>query len=295
MKVYFPKYYADFSCISHRCRHSCCVGWEITLDPDTEERYLSLSEDISRHIRDGVIALSEYGKCPFLRGDGLCRIIAEHGEEMLSDICHHHPRFYHRIGDRIEGGIGLSCEEAARLILSCDSYEEMILRDRECQWSYDTDFDTVSHRNAIYSILSDRKIPLTERLEKIKEIYDISELSFTDEGWNRVLSELEYLHPENEGRLAVGKHDTDEKNQPIFERFLAYLLFRHLSIADSYQSLRARLEFCLLLLSVLENFTAQGEYAFEEIADFARMISEEIEYSEDNTASLIFEFEANLI
>ena len=79
--------------------------------------------------------------------------------------------------------------------------------------------------------------------------------------------------------------------QPYYERFFAYLLFRHLTVAESYENLRARLGFCLLLTSVLENLSVKRGVGFSEICDLARIISEEIEYSEENTSSLIFEFE----
>jgi hypothetical protein len=39
---------------------------------------------------------------------------------------------------------------------------------------------------------------------------------------------------------------------------------------------------------------ADGDLSFEEIAESARILSEEIEYSEDNTASLIFDIECEI-
>jgi lysine-N-methylase len=35
MKLRAPKYYLDFACIADRCKHSCCIGWEIDVDADT--------------------------------------------------------------------------------------------------------------------------------------------------------------------------------------------------------------------------------------------------------------------
>ena len=29
MTVTVPSYYKDFKCIADKCRHSCCIGWEI--------------------------------------------------------------------------------------------------------------------------------------------------------------------------------------------------------------------------------------------------------------------------
>lgn len=39
MKRVVPDYYADFACIAGACRHTCCVGWEIDIDPDSLRRY----------------------------------------------------------------------------------------------------------------------------------------------------------------------------------------------------------------------------------------------------------------
>ena len=34
MKTYAPKYYQQFHCIADKCKHSCCIGWEIDIDKD---------------------------------------------------------------------------------------------------------------------------------------------------------------------------------------------------------------------------------------------------------------------
>ena len=33
MKIIAPNYYPAFRCIADKCRHSCCIGWEIDIDP----------------------------------------------------------------------------------------------------------------------------------------------------------------------------------------------------------------------------------------------------------------------
>jgi len=43
MKLSAPKYYGSFKCIADKCQNSCCVGWEIDLDPITLDKYSSLS------------------------------------------------------------------------------------------------------------------------------------------------------------------------------------------------------------------------------------------------------------
>ncbi|MGM9573705.1 MAG: hypothetical protein ACI3VJ_04690 [Hominicoprocola sp.] len=29
MQYVYPDYYPKFHCLAQRCRHSCCIGWEI--------------------------------------------------------------------------------------------------------------------------------------------------------------------------------------------------------------------------------------------------------------------------
>ena len=39
MIMLVPNYYKDFLCIADKCRHSCCIGWEIDIDEETLEFY----------------------------------------------------------------------------------------------------------------------------------------------------------------------------------------------------------------------------------------------------------------
>ena len=292
MKVYRPRYCEEFKCIAERCRHSCCVGWEIWVDEATLDKYNSLGrEDILCHIDEGEIILSEGERCPFLCESGLCRIISELSDEYTSLICQEHPRFYHRVGDRVEGGIGLCCEEACRIILSSDRYSEFSTVEHNPDLPESTDFDSISHRDYLYSLLLDKSLSFIDKIGRIRERYSLPEVHSLAE-WNEILADLELLHREHEGLLSLTERTGE--HYEIYTRFLAYLIFRHLSVAQSYDNLRARLGFCLLLTDLLSCHTVEREMSFEEICEIARIISEEIEYSEDNTASLIFEIESEI-
>lgn len=289
MEIFSPSYYNSFRCIADKCRHSCCVGWEISVDEGTMEKYLALGrEDILMHIDDGEIKLCDNGRCPFLLDSGLCRIISELGDGYTSLICQRHPRFFHRVGNRLECGIGLSCEEACRIVLSSDGYSEFVISDIDADAAEETDFDTISHREYLYSVLKG-SLDYKSKVDTIKGKYDIADIHSLEE-WEEILSSLEYLDDSHRGIFRVGS--SYNVSEEYLERFLAYLIFRHASVADSYDNLRARLGFCLLLSDILAGYLADGEHSFAEICDYARIISEEIEYSEDNTDSLIFEFEA---
>ena len=298
MKVYYPDYYKKFKCIAGDCRHSCCIGWEISVDKDTLSSYSRLDYDLCNYIdaENGIIELCENGRCPFLCDDGLCRIISDLGEEYISHICREHPRFYHRVKDRVECGIGMSCEEASRVILSSDNYSEFFSDDQaNVEWADESDFDAIEYRKIIYSILSNRSIPLVERIEKIKSEFSIYDSIHTFDEWNEILSELEYLDDEHRQMLSLDFFDAREGYELYLERFFAYLIFRHLSIATSLENLRARLGFCLLLLSIFDYNISKIDEDFEKIVDVARIISEEIEYSDENTDMLVFEFESEMM
>jgi lysine-N-methylase len=286
MIVRFPSYYNKFGCIADKCRHSCCVGWEIALDEETMEKYSALGrEDILRHVKDGEIVLSERERCPFLCDSGLCRLISEFGDSYTSIICREHPRFYHRVGETYEGGIGMCCEEAARIILSDDGYADFVGTQRFCEAADETDFDSISHRDEIYGIIGRREHSFADRLCEIKLKYRLAEVHSCDE-WNEILLELEYLYPEHRGMIRAS--ESFRLADEYLERFFAYLVFRHVSVANSFDNLCARLGFCILLTRIL----GSGASNFDEACDLARIISEEIEYSEDNTDSLIFEIES---
>ena len=46
MKTIVPNYYKNFRCIADKCRHSCCVGWEIDVDDATMEKYKLIEGDM---------------------------------------------------------------------------------------------------------------------------------------------------------------------------------------------------------------------------------------------------------
>lgn len=123
-----PKYYEQFHCIASKCTDNCCIGWEIDIDPVTLEKYRSDNGPLTPRFLEKVayneesphFILDEREYCPFLNKDHLCDIILEKGEEYLCQICSDHPRYYHWFSSVKEAGVGLSCEEAARLILTGD-------------------------------------------------------------------------------------------------------------------------------------------------------------------------------
>ena len=293
MKLYAPKYYKEFKCIADKCTHSCCVGWEISVDSETQAGYVRLPEEerkkILSHIEDGVIRLCPDGRCPFLDERGLCRIISGYGDEYTSIICREHPRFYNPLGGRVEVGLGASCEEAARIILSSDSYDDMILVG-ETEDAEGSEFDSTPDRDYIFSVLKKEGAPFVEKLRRIKEKYYLSDELFSPEAVKASLSALEYMREEDRDLICREPIFDSEEDPKALERFFAYLIYRHLSASCSFENLRARLCVCILLLGVFESVLTTN---IDKILA-ARLISEEIEYSDENIDSLIFDFESEV-
>ena len=128
MEIYAPDYYLKFKCIADKCRHSCCIGWDVYVDDETLQKYAREGSELGSSIRNALTELEDGtgfkmcqdGRCPFLDDSGLCDIITQKGDDLLCEICREHPRFYNFFSDRIETGIGLSCEEASRIITGAE-------------------------------------------------------------------------------------------------------------------------------------------------------------------------------
>ena len=133
MNVYVPEYYPRFRCIASECRNTCCAGWEIDIDPESLARYQRMTGEFGARVKRSVsldgtphFILSERERCPLLNQDNLCDLILHEGEGALCQICRDHPRFRNYYSSRVEMGLGLVCEEAARVILSWPSRLRLI-------------------------------------------------------------------------------------------------------------------------------------------------------------------------
>lgn len=125
MILRMPEYCREFNCIADKCSDNCCIGWEIDIDSETADFYDGVSGDFGKRLKNNITGgipksfiLGEHERCPFLNKHNLCDIIINLGEEHLCQICGDHPRYYEWFGSVREGGIGLCCEEASRIILS---------------------------------------------------------------------------------------------------------------------------------------------------------------------------------
>ena len=283
MELFAPEYYKKFKCLAGECPHTCCVGWEIDVDPISAEKYLSADTSVAQTVRDeggcASFILKENDRCPHLLENGLCRLITDYGEDFLCDICREHPRFYVYAPDRVEMGVGMSCYAAASLILSSD-YALVQVGERDGEAA--SGLDTVALREHFYAILGDGSLTYGEKLRKIYSELDLSTLLDADAFYKRIFSSLEYLYPENQEKFSVFSPALDAPAflQKPLENALAYFILRHCTEAVDPDDYRARMGFCLicerLLCSLFTAFPSCDPILL------ACAVSEELEYSTAN-------------
>lgn len=305
MKIYAPDYYSQFKCIADRCKHSCCVGGEIDIDEESLERYKRLDGELGEWVRKNISFNAECPhfmtdnneRCLFLNESGLCDMITELGEESLCEICALHPRFRNFYSDRVEIGLGLSCEAAAGLILSQTHSVNMVeLEDSDAE-EEQADLDELEFfetRKGLISVIQNRDIPIFRRLTDIKEAfgvgYDTSDMA-------NAFRELEYMDAEFGNMLsrAFSEHIAlvvkDEWEVPL-EQLALYFIMRHTADGLYGDDIPERVAFCSLCVDAVYRCTVirmkeEGLTFFEALCDTARVFSSEIEYSVENTDKLI--------
>lgn len=278
MKEIFPNYYKKFKCIADRCRHSCCIGWEIDIDEDTMELYNSISGEFAERIRQNItgdpphFVLKESDRCPFLNKKGLCDIILELGEGALCDICYLHPRFSNFYEDFTETGLGLPCEEAARLILT---EKEKFVIDLPASTENNEFF---KERKEAFDILQDRRLTIYDRLKKLAEKYGLKFEFENDKLYDFYMS-LERLDSAWEIELKKLKN---AKGTEIFEREDMQIFFEQLACYFIFRHFESEVDFALISCWTLGAICSSCD-SIEAMLDAVRMYSSEIEYSEENT------------
>lgn len=266
MKVFAPSYYQNFHCIADKCKNNCCIGWEIDIDSKSLADYKN-KQDVIKFINLSPtphFRLTDKERCPFLDKNNLCYIIKNYGQESLCQICSDHPRFRNYYDTRLEIGLGLTCEAAARLILDNDFFLTEIGDDQTEEYANPQENDFFTQREALFStdINSLRKFLPQLQLKDISQmLYSLERL---DNLWDTYLDKI--------------KHSTtllcsiEIKDSKKAQRLFSYFVFRHFFDYG--------LTFCLLCTFII--LSIDGD-----IYDIARMFSSEIEYSDENINKII--------
>lgn len=232
MILKMPMYCKNFRCIADKCKDNCCIGWEIDIDSSSAEYYKSLKgtfgDKLRNNIKDADICSFKLidERCPFLNENNLCEIIINLGEDKLCQICSDHPRFFEWYCDVKEGGIGLCCEEAARLIVPCK--ENFSTYDMPCKDSGCNDYNKELYemllfaRGEIIKLLEDESVTLRERLNTV--ISYAFELQYMADNYEfKKISPQEISPPEETQSDVKGFLECFTDLEPIDESWQEYL------------------------------------------------------------------------
>lgn len=289
----------QFKCIADKCRHTCCVGWEICIDKKSLKRFKRAKSVLKDRFKtsidfsNGVFILEDGKRCPFLDKNNLCDIIKFSGEKNLCQVCADHPRFRNFFSDRIEEGFGLSCEKATDLLFDfngeikeqtelvkgkvkkLNNFENILLNFRE--QSINKIFDNSKP-------FFDRFVGLYDGIEnhvnslnivKIKEVYNS-------------LERIDDVLYKNINQLNDLTFDFDWKYDLALQRLLWYFIVRHVSNSVDNLDIKSRTLFSILSVSIIYNvFIKSKDTSMENFKDIVREYSKEIEYSEDNVNKIL--------
>lgn len=312
-----PCYYDDFCCKADKCSDNCCIGWEICIDESTATKYRNEKSDFGNRLRENISFTDEPSfilkdeRCPFLNENNLCDIIINIGKNSLCQICRDHPRYFEWYGNTKEGGIGLSCEEAARLILTDSCYADYF--ESEVDEEVDEDFDEstfaflFSVREKIYDILCDLSLPIEMRFSEILSLSEGAELLLSSEAPQNkgcafsFEAEAQKMVPVLEKTEAIDDNWTeklnglrsltgskislkpDKEEEKYIERLTAYFIHRYFlkSIFDARITEKIRFAFFSVTV-ILALYKNEAEQSFETMLRCAVLYSKQMEYSDEN-------------
>ncbi len=297
MKTIVPNYYKDFKCIANKCHHNCCIGWEIDIDDETLNRYKDRKGKFSRKLKNGIefngdfacFKLDGKGRCVFLNEKNLCDIILNIGENSLCQICTDHPRFRNYYSNRTEIGLGLCCEEAGRIIVTQNEAFSLVEISDDLNDNKETteEIEFFKYRKEIFEKLQNDENAIFQLCscdfpnKSIEQWADIFlSLERLDEHWTIILNDLK--------KIDIKDVTIPEEFKKCFKNLLIYFTYRHLNEYSDKKELMFIYLSCEMIKNLCKMHIKKYEsLSYEDIIEYARMYSSEIEYSDENIEKLI--------
>lgn len=286
MSITYPKYYEEFVCKASSCTDNCCIGWEINIDPKTAESYRHITGKLGEKLQKSVITKNgqscfqrKQERCAFLNEQNLCEIILTLGENSLCEICQEHPRFHNEYGTIRESGLGLCCEEAARLHFASPEPIAFITKAEEAPFppSKDSDLfwtDAVrTARETAFSLLQNRDYSIAERLALLLAYgEDLQDLCDFGASWEQIRETAkDYLAPKFLAELLSQlKVPPEEKTEPALWWQDALKLYQSLEQIDEHWTLAIKalsdhLSEILAVKKEFETFYRPRSYEYEHL------------------------------
>lgn len=318
MKNIYPSYFEKFRCIADKCPDSCCRGWDVVVDDETNEYYKIVGGEFGEKLKrlteidnDGDrIFVSQNERCPFWNDDELCDIYINLGEEHLCKTCREFPRITQDYTAFSEHLLSFACPEAARLMLATDSaYDDFTNYDSDfsdCGYSADLMRFLLNAREKLKGIFKDKSLPFSGRLnvavqffEKVQNAIDDFDYSAdiaVDKGYttdiiNKKSSEdIFNAHKEfdimtDEWREILCKASEHAGEQipecfdDLFERTALYYIYRYFLTAVDSMDVMCTAKRIYCAYIVIGGALLTGEYEVEKL--FC-LYSKEVEHSYEN-------------
>lgn len=314
-----PSYLNTFRCSAGSCSDNCCIGWEIDIDESTAQAYKNVKGDFGKRLEesinfDGCASFILKGeRCPFLNDSNLCDIIINLGEENLCQICADHPRYFEWYGNIKEGGIGLCCEEAAKLILTAENPLEFTEKEipSEDGGEFEEELFVLlcKSREKIFSILYNEKKSIRERVAEvlgfseklqinidnyINEIPESQEVKTEGKGdMLSVLKSLSALEPIDDnwesylnGLIENCGEPDNRQNLTKYQRnLLIYFIYRYFLKGVFDGEILSKVKLAATVTAVITYIIRKDgleENDLEKIVNICKLCSKQVEYSQEN-------------
>ena len=308
MQHAYPDYYPQFSCIADRCRHSCCIGWEIDVDEDTLASYRRVGGEMGKRLRASIsqdgdaphFLLGAHERCPFLNEKNLCDLILYGGEDMLCQICRDHPRYRSFFSERTEIGVGLCCEEAARLILTKPDKVRLLTSGEGTL--EEEERALLALRERLFAAAQDREAPIFSRMEKMLSLCGAALPAISLKQWAELYLSLERMDEQWTDLLQALRRYADalplsdfasymSGRETEYEQLLVYFLYRHVPAALDDGDVSSKAAFAAASVQLLFTLGAlhekkHGSFTVSDQIELCRLYSAEVEYSDDNLNAL---------
>ncbi len=317
MKLIMPSYCSAFECTADKCSDNCCIGWEIDIDRNTADYYSRVKGDFGAKLKENIAHgecssfILKGERCPFLNEKNLCDIIINLGEEHLCQICAEHPRYYEWFGDVKEGGIGLCCEEAAKIILTSehptlfteaeisdeesDSFDKELFellykaRDRMFFFLYD-EFESIKKIVSRILFLAEKlQYNIDNYIDALPTEYDaleektgdmlsvlrsLGELEPIDEKWTEYLADAVSTYK---------KTEADEDSIYLYQRnLLIYYIYRYFLKGVFDGEILSKVKLACVSTAVISYLARKEKADFEGMINICKLFSKQTEYSQEN-------------
>lgn len=315
MKNIYPSYFEKFKCIADKCPDSCCKGWDVVVDDETNEYYQSINGEFGEKLKklmkidcDGDrIFVSQSGRCPFWNDNELCDIYINLGENHLCKTCREFPRLTQDYTVFTEHLLSFACPEATRLILGTDNayddFKNYDLDFLQCDYNAELMRFLLGARDKLKDIFTDKSLPFSGRLnvavqfcENVQSAIDEFDYSADvaidrnckeDIIHKKSLSYVFEMHKEfdimtDEWReiLCKASEHADEKipeqYDDLFKRMALYYIYRYFLTAVDSMNVLSTANRILCAYVVIGSALLTGEYETEKL--FC-LYSKEVEHS----------------